>query len=412
MSRKDIVVLGAGMVGTSAALHLVQRGHSVLLLDREPPGRETSYGNAGIIQREAVEPYAFPRAWRSLLSAALQSGNDVRYHICALPALVPRLAAYWNNSSPKHYVQIANDYASLIAHSVTEHAHLIREAGASDLVAEEGYLAAYRTPEALSLAVKRAERIELEHGVRHQLLDTDALGRAEPGLIRPMAGAVHWLDPWRVRDPGELVNRYARLFERRGGQFLREGVVAAKPTANGWSVKTDSGEVQANHVVVALGPWASRLIQPLGYHLPLFVKRGYHRHYSEGSALSMPLFDAESGFVLAPTAQGMRLTTGVEFANFESPPTPVQLLKAESAARQIVKLSRPVESLPWYGWRPCTVDMKPVIGRAPKHKCLWFNFGHGHQGFTLGPASGRLLADLIDGQQPYLDPKPFAPDRF
>ncbi|MET0543882.1 MAG: FAD-binding oxidoreductase, partial [Variovorax sp.] len=83
-----------------------------------------------------------------------------------------------------------------------------------------------------------------------------------------------------------------------------------------------------------------------------------------------------------------------------------------AAARELIDLPEPVESVPWLGNRPCTVDMKPVMGPAPKHPGLWFNFGHSHQGFTLGPVSGRLLAEMIEGSQTLVDPAPFAATRF
>ncbi|WP_077001537.1 FAD-dependent oxidoreductase [Variovorax sp. KK3] len=408
----DIVVLGAGMVGVSAALHLAERGHAVTLLDRVAPGRETSYGNAGIIQREAVEPYAFPRDWRVLLDVALKRGADVNYHLAAMPAVAPRLAAYWRASSPTSHARIAAEYSRLIAHCLSEHASLIEAADAWDLVAKKGFRLAFRTEEALDDNVQRAQRIEREYGVRHAVLDGAGLAQAEPALRQRLAGALHWLDPWCVDDPGELVARYARLLQRRGGRVLRSEVRGLAPHAGGWRVRTAEAPIDAQHVVVALGPWAGRFIEPLGYRLPLFVKRGYHRHYTGGPTLSMPMLDAERGYVLVPAAQGMRLTTGAEFAADDAPPTPVQLDKAERIARELLDLPTPVEAQPWMGCRPCTVDMKPVIGPAPRHTGLWFDFGHAHQGFTLGPASGRLIADLIDGRTPYVDPTPFAATRF
>src|SRR5690349_17209040 len=107
----DVLVLGAGMVGTCTALQLARRGHSVALVDRQAPGRETSYGNAGIIQREAVEPYAFPREWSAFFNAAFKRGPDVNYHLDALPAVVPRLYRYWHESAPGRYAAIARDYS-------------------------------------------------------------------------------------------------------------------------------------------------------------------------------------------------------------------------------------------------------------------------------------------------------------
>jgi D-amino-acid dehydrogenase len=153
-------------------------------------------------------------------------------------------------------------------------------------------------------------------------------------------------------------------------------------------------------------------VRVLGYRFPLFAKRGYHRHYTGGQAPRLSLLDADGGLVIAPMQRGVRITTGAEFARLDAPPTPVQLARAHALASELLDLPQPVEPEPWLGARPCTADMLPVIGPAPRHRGLWFNFGHAHQGFTLGPVSGRLLAELIEGAQPLVDLAPYAAQRF
>jgi D-amino-acid dehydrogenase len=412
MSSADVLVLGAGMVGTCTALQLALRGHAVMLVDRQAPGRETSYGNAGIIQREAVEPYAFPRTWSAMFNAAFKRGMDVNYHAGALPAVVPPLVRYWHASAPRRYAPIARAYSRLIAHSVSEHQVLMTGVDTETLVRKEGYRTAFRSQAGLDDMAARARLLSAEHGIRHVVLDGDGLARAEPGLRARLAGAVHWLDPWTVNDPGELVSRYAQRLTALGGHLAVGDAATLAPAGGGWRVQTADGPVTARHAVIALGPWAKTLAASFGYRLPLFVKRGYHRHYRGGPGLTLPLLDADSGFVLAPMSRGMRITTGAEFARVGAPATPVQLVKAERAARALIDLPDAVEDVPWLGNRPCTVDMKPVIGHAPNHPGLWFNVGHGHQGFTLGPISGRLIAEMIDGTAPVIDPSPYSPHRF
>jgi D-amino-acid dehydrogenase len=166
--------------------------------------------------------------------------------------------------------------------------------------------------------------------------------------------------------------------------------------------------------VVALGPWSDQVFRPLGYSIPLAVKRGYHLHLApRGNAvLNHPVLDSDQGFLLAPMNRGIRLTTGVEFARRDAPPTPVQVDRALPRARNLFPLGEPVETTPWMGARPCLPDMLPVIGKAPRHKGLWFDFGHQHHGLTLGPATGRLLAEMMTGETPFADPTPFAVERF
>ena len=156
------------------------------------------------------------------------------------------------------------------------------------------------------------------------------------------------------------------------------------------------------------------VFRPLGYRIPLGVKRGYHLHLApRGNAvLRHPVLDADLGFLLAPMNRGIRLTTGVEFARRDAPPTPVQVQRALPRAHALFPLGEAVDAKPWLGARPCLPDMLPVIGRAPRHAGLWFDFGHQHHGLTLGPAVGRLLAEMMTGETPFANPGPFAVERF
>ena len=408
----SIIVLGAGMVGTCTALHLQQRGLDVVLVDRRAPGQETSFGNAGLIQREAVEPYAFPHEPGFLLNAALGRGAEVNWHARGLWQMAGSLWRYFNHSRPQPHARATEAYSRLIAHATDEHAVLMTAAGAHDLVKQEGFRLVFRTPRALDEALQRASALHDRFGVLYHAENSTQLAQAEPALQLPLAGAVHWLDPWAVHDPGALVQRYADLFVARGGRFLTGDATSLQSQGAGWAVQTSEGRVEAEQAVLALGPWADALIRTLGYRFPLFVKRGYHQHYRSAAQLRQPLLDAERGYVLAPMQRGLRLTTGAEFAPIDAPPTPVQLVKAEALARELLDLGEPLSEPPWLGARPCTADMLPVMGPAPHHKGLWFNFGHAHQGFTLGPVAGRLLAEMVHGQHTWIDPAPYAPARW
>lgn len=412
---KEVLVLGAGMVGICTAIHLQQQGFAVTVIDQSAPGTETSYGNAGIIQTEAVEPYAFPREWASLFKVALKQDSAVNYHLNALPDYAAPLLQYWRNSSPKIHQAISQDYAVLIRVALLEHQQLIAQAQAEDLILKNGWIQLYRSEAALQEGIQDAERRQQRYGVPSQILNASQINQLEPNLKadHPLIGGIHWTQPWSVIEPGELVQRYARLFERLGGVIVQAQVQQLQQKDHGWQVQTDQQALTAPNVVLALGPWSSKFITELGYHNPLFIKRGYHQHYTHGSQLSRPMLDAEYGYVLAPMKKGTRLTTGAEFAHFSAPATPVQLEKTQQRARDWLDLGEALPSPAWLGRRPCSVDMKPYIGAAPRYKGLWFNFGHGHQGFTLGAASGRLLAEMMTGNvQLISDPNIFSPNRI
>lgn len=409
----DVIVLGAGIVGVCAAIHLQRRGRDVLLLDRKAPGRETSYGNAGIIQREGVRPRAFPREFGELLRIAMGQGLDTRYDLAALPGYASPLAQYWWHSAPERYRKIVAEYAPLIMSSVTEHADLIAAAGAHALIEKKGWMVLYRTPERRDKAFAEAAG-DARYGVGSAQLDSAALARAEPGLKLPLAGALHWTDPWTVRDPGALVAAYAAYFQQLGGTVATGDAMSLNASGSGWNVTTSPGPVSAADIVVALGPWSKALTERLGYRLPLFVKRGYHREYgyAPGVELNHPLLDTETGYLLAPMQRGVRLTTGAEFARIDAPKNPAQVDGTEAVARQLLDFGERLDADMWMGARPATPDMKPVIGRAPRHKSVWFAFGHAHHGLTLGAVTGRMIAEMMTGQDVFVDAKPFSPQRF
>jgi D-amino-acid dehydrogenase len=166
--------------------------------------------------------------------------------------------------------------------------------------------------------------------------------------------------------------------------------------------------------VIALGPWTPDVLGPRGIRLPLAVLRGYHRHFRArgNAALVRPVTDVENGYFLAPMQQGIRITTGAEFAKRDAPPTPVQIERIMPAAAELFPLGPPVETMPWLGSRPCFADSRPVIGRAPGNAGLWLAYGHAHWGLALAAATGRLVAEMMTGKTPFCDPVPFSPNRF
>ena len=144
--KVDVVVLGAGIVGVSIALHLQARGRSVALLDRRGAGEETSYGNAGLIERSSVIPYAFPRSLTELVRVGLKRTTTVNFHWRFLPQVAPWLFEYWRNSSPALLAEAAAAMLPLIERSVTEHVALMKASGAENLARDTGWIAVYRKP--------------------------------------------------------------------------------------------------------------------------------------------------------------------------------------------------------------------------------------------------------------------------
>jgi D-amino-acid dehydrogenase len=412
--KADVLVLGAGMVGVSAALHLQQRGRDVILVDKhERAGEETSFGNGGLIESASVFPYMFPRDFAQIFQYAINNAPQVRYQFSDLPVFLPWLVRYFLASSPDRALHSAMAELPLIQRSLIEHEALIAEAKVPDLLRRTGWIKLFRSDATLENAVRNFERAK-HYGVAGEVLDSKAIEAREPNLTGEFAGAVYFPAPGFVPDPGALAKAYAALFQRKGGRFVVGDARTLEQGAGGWRVAAATGAAVAREVVVALGPWSDLVFRPLGYSIPLGVKRGYHLHLApRGNAvLHHPVLDSDLGYLLAPMNRGIRLTTGVEFARRDALPTPIQLRRALPRAHALFPLGDPVEAKPWMGARPCLPDMLPVIGKAPRHAGLWFDFGHQHHGLTLGPATGRLLAEMMTGETPFADPAPFAAERF
>ncbi|MEG1042284.1 MAG: FAD-binding oxidoreductase [Pseudomonas sp.] len=407
------IVLGAGIVGVSTALHLQARGRKVILIDRNEPGSGTSHGNAGLIERSSVIPYAFPRELSSLLRYGLNRQSDVRYSLTHVPKIAPWLYSYWQNSSAAGLKVATEAMLPLVERCVEEHDALIEAAGLNELVKASGWIEVFRNEAAFSKAKADAQAMNA-YGLRYEVLDQRQLHEREASLSDNAVGGIHWLDPKTVSNPGGLTRGYTALFVKRGGQFIHGDARTLRQIGSEWQVDSRQGPITAPEVVIALGPQSADLFKPLGYRIPLEIKRGYHMHYQgrDGAELKHSICDAQGGYVLAPMAQGIRLTTGIEFAASSDAANEIQLKRCEALARKIFPLGQRLDEQPWLGRRPCLPDMRPVIGPAARHKGLWFNFGHAHHGLTLGPVSGRLLAELMTGESTFTDPAPYSAARF
>ena len=303
---RTALVLGAGIVGVSVALHLRRRGWDVVVVDRQGPGEGASFGNSGLIQREAVYPHPFPRALAELQRIARNRAVDVSYHPLALPSVAAPLLRYWWHSAPERYLHAVLGHSRLIATCLDEHMVLAHEAEATDLLRPIGWLQLYGTAAGFERALSKAKSAQRDFGVNYNPLDGPALARTEPHLLADKAGAIHWTDPYSVSDPHALTLAYARLFTTLGGKIATGDATCLRRTASGWRMETTDGPIEAEQAVIALGAASTDVTRQFGFAPPLYGKRGYHMHYTlRGNAvLSRPLVDSEFRLCAVADAAG------------------------------------------------------------------------------------------------------------
>ena len=407
----DVVVLGAGIVGVSAAIAARQRGHSVALVDRREPGSETSYGNAGVLSSGSIFPLNVPALWDALPKYLTNRHPALRWDLAWSILNAAWVARFLSNATPARVKPRATALRSLIVASLKLHREWIVQADAGERIRETGWLKAWRSD---ASAAARAQQAALaEYGVKSELLDRQAISALEPNILPVYKVGLLHTETASVDSPGNVVKAYARMFAGRGGEIRRSEIRSLVPEADGWRVMLADGELCARHVVVALGPWSADLLRPLGYRVPLAPERGYHQEFKPNPArkLLRPIHDAESGFLMSPMENGIRVTSGVELTFRDAPSSYAQLDASVKAARGVVEFGDAVAE-PWRGARPTLPDSLPMIGPAPRHAGLWFAFGNQHIGFTTGPGTGAAIAAMIDRAAPPFDPAPFAPSRY
>ncbi len=407
------VVIGAGIVGTSCGWFLAREGHEVILLDPREPGTGTSFGNAGVLSVESCLPLARLSLLRAAPAMLLDPEAPFRLRLRHLPTLLPWLLRYVLAARPKRARRIGERLFALVGRADAAHDLVIAECGLAGLLRPTGWLKVARDAHRFAAATAEEREALDRFGLPYRILDREELLALEPALAPEVCRAL-WLTADRqVSSPLAYTRGILRDLEARGGRWLQGRATGFRRAGDRLAgVVTETGELEADLVVLAAGVFSRGLAAGAGIRVPLEAERGYHLMLERnGCPLAHPVYGIEEGFLLAPIEEAVRLTTGVELASPTAPPDyrwPRRLVP--KARRLLPGLGGGIAS-EWLGLRPSLPDGLPVLGRAPRLDNLYLAFGHQHLGLTLGPLSGRVIADLVAGRDPGLDLSPYAADR-
>ncbi|RMD65354.1 MAG: FAD-binding oxidoreductase [Alphaproteobacteria bacterium] len=409
---RHVAVIGAGIVGVATALFLQRDAHRVTLIDRAGPAAGASYGNAGGVVLSACMPIGMPGIVCRVPAMLLDRDGPLRVRWRYLPRIAPWLLAFVRASHPARVEEISCTLAAILRAAEAPWHDLVRGRAVAALLRPVGWLRVYDTDAGFA-AVRPVLDLMTRRGFTFEVLSQAALRELEPALAPIFRRGVWHPESYSVADPGRMVRDLAAAFVADGGTLMRAEVRDIE-TANGASrVMTDGGPIAADAVVVAAGAWSRALARRLGVRVPLDTERGYHLMLAPAEpGLRRPTVWGERGFVLAPHAEGIRLTSGVEFAGLDAPPDFRPIRRLVPLARRMLPSLRAEERSAWLGFRPSLPDSLPVIGPVPGRRDIFFAFGHGHLGLTLGPATGRAVADVIAGRRPAFDLEPFAVARW
>jgi D-amino-acid dehydrogenase len=409
----NVCVVGGGVVGLSAALELQSRGFKVIVIDRGRPRERASFGNAGVIGAGSVLTPAGPGVWRNLARYAANRDPALRIRYRSLPSTGRWLLHFLANCTEEAWRRSAKALSPLTAIAYDNHMRLAHFVGAVALMRRTGYLKLF--PKFPSDTISLLERQILdERSIRAVLLDAAGLRDLEPTLARSFSHALYLPDSGSVASPGGLLELYWKAFRERQGAVSVGEAHGISYGEDQIAVTVNGARIVAQRMVIAAGAWSPGLIAPLGYRIPFAAERGYHAQFKlrPGERLNRPVFDPDAGYAAAPIEDGVRVLTGIEIARPEDPPDFRQLCAVLGKARARLSLAETAMSPEWFGSRPATADGLPVIGEAVRHRGLFFAFGHGHIGFSTGPATGHIIADLMTQTQPEIQIAPFAIERF
>src|SRR5260370_11524296 len=258
-NEADVVVLGAGIVGVSAAYAARQRGLSVILVDRREPGSETSYGNAGILSSGSISPLNNPSLWSALPKYLTNRHAALRWNPGWSIRNADWVIRFLANATASRLRPRATALHGLIGASLKLHREWIVKAEAAQRIRETGWLKAWRS-DAVA-AAKQEQALLTEYGIESRLLDRQAISALEPSILPVYTVGLLHTQTASVDSPGAVVKAYARMFTGSGGEIRQSDIKAVVPEDNGWRVVVTHGGISARDVVVALGPWSADLVR-------------------------------------------------------------------------------------------------------------------------------------------------------
>ncbi|MFC6673796.1 NAD(P)/FAD-dependent oxidoreductase [Marinobacterium aestuariivivens] len=409
-----VAIVGAGVVGLCTALEAQRQGYTVTLIDREAPGKGASFGNAGYLATELIEPLSTGKTLRSAMSMWLKPDGPLALPLGYLHRILPWLARFVLAARPSQAARSRQGLVALNRAAVPAWQRCLEDIGAGEQLCRSGYLLVWESPDRLDDARLHADYLR-QWDIPAELVQGARLAELEPALVATVSHALYFPEACQVREPYQLCQALFAAFEARGGVYLQQSVRALRPGEDGMALDTDAGALRFDRAVICAGAWSKALLQSVGLEVPLEAERGYHLSFAAGAnTLQHPIGSAERRFVMSPLQSGLRAVGFTELGGLTLKPfrRRYETLRRHSEAL-LPELAGPaVETTEWMGHRPTLPDSLPVIDRHPQHDRLLFAFGNQHLGLTQAAISAELVVSLMAGRQPRLDPKPYRVSRF
>lgn len=412
----SVVVVGGGVIGAFCAWELAQAGRKVTLVERDRFGAGCSHGNCGYVCPSHVLPLSVPGAVAPALRGMLRPNSPLKIKPRLSPALWSWLWHFSRRCNRRDMLESGAARHALLDSSMELYSELLQAHSIDCQWRRQGLLFVYDTPHHFEAARETNKLLHEEFGVVATPYEGVSLQELEPALKPELAGGWHYEGDCHLR-PDRLMTELRRLLEQRGVE-LREHWEFARLQGQGEralaAIDGRGEQLGAGQFVFAAGAMTPLLAREIGCRLPIQPGKGYSITTSRPAVCPrIPLIFERHRVAVTPLEDAYRIGSTMEFAGYDTTLNPkrLQLLRrgAEHYLRQ--PYGETVEEQ-WFGWRPMTWDGKPIIGRSPRWQNVWVASGHNMLGLSMAPATGRLLAELLDDRPPHIDPRPYRPDRF
>ncbi|MEM9530528.1 MAG: FAD-dependent oxidoreductase [Pseudomonadota bacterium] len=413
-NRTDAVIMGAGAAGLACAYFLNRAGMSVQILERHKVGQGASYGNLGLITPTHSHP--LPGPGQPLMAFRSMFDENAPFHLRPRfdTAMARWMWQFLRNCNRKTQDEVAQARQALMKSSRTLTEKLVKGEKLDCQFNDAGLMGLAISQRGLDELAGLGEALAAMD-IETATVDGDQLREAEPSLRKRVMGGL-----WFPQDASLRPDRFASELQwachKRGVQLQEDCEIKALTSEGGRIVSayTDRGNFEGKHFIVSAGVWSPQLLKGLKLDLPIQAGMGYSMTTRKPDPCpSFPLILHEANMAVTPFDDGYRLGGTMEFAGADAAPNPKRFMALIAGARRY--LTEPLgagEPTKWHGYRPMTPDDLPIIGPTESHPNLFLATGHNMYGMTLAAGTGRLLAELVTGRKPHLDPTPYLPSRF
>ena len=410
--QPDVIVIGAGVVGLSAAIAAQARGLSVTVLDREGPAAGASAGNAGAFAFTDILPLASPGILKKAPKWLLDPLGPLSVPPAYAVQIAPWMFRFWRACSASRVAHSTTAQTAIMDLSKAELEPFLAETGTLPMLRKEGNLQVYESEAELKASLP-GWKARAEHGIEFRHIGAAEMAEIQPGLAPRFTHGTFTPGWYSIADPKLYTLALADHFRAKGGKIERAEVTALKPVEGGVELTAGGKTRRADQVVLSAGAFSHQVARTLGERIPLETERGYN------TTLPQDAFDLRTqvtfgghGFVVTRLSTGIRVGGAVELGGLKLPPNYRRSEAMLKKAQTFLPGFRSEGGVQWMGFRPSLPDSLPAIGRARATGRVVYAFGHGHLGLTQSAGTARLVADLITGQRPAIDISSFSPQRF